>query len=101
MTIYDLYPAWVCLLWHPCKLYKNLKRSLFDSLIHFEQDWSYNADVFNRLQKLAESEEGAEIPEEVEDVDDDEPEPETLKYANRSGSYSLCAKAGIGNILLF
>ena len=26
---------------------------------------------------------------------DDEPEPETLKYANRSGSYTLCTKAGL------
>ncbi|CAH1116319.1 unnamed protein product [Phaedon cochleariae] len=48
-----------------------------------------------RLRLIAESEEGAEIPEEVEEIEDDDPEPETLKYANRSGSYSLCSKAGL------
>lgn len=47
-----------------------------------------------RLQRLQENEDGADVPEEVEE-EQDEPEPETLKYANRSGSYSLCAKAGI------
>lgn len=49
-----------------------------------------------RLKLIAESEEGADIPDEVEEIDDDEPEPETLKYANRSGSYALCTRAGIG-----
>ncbi|KAJ8923462.1 hypothetical protein NQ315_002021 [Exocentrus adspersus] len=48
-----------------------------------------------RRKLIAESEEGAEIPDEVEEIDDDEPEPETLKYANRSGSYSLCTRAGL------
>nr|CAI5827545.1 unnamed protein product [Callosobruchus analis] len=49
-----------------------------------------------RLKQIAESEEaGGEIPEEVEEIEDDEPEPETLKYANRSGSYALCTKAGL------
>lgn len=50
-----------------------------------------------RLKLIAESEEGAEIPEEVEDDEEDEPEPETLKYANRSGSYALCTRANLGN----
>lgn len=49
-----------------------------------------------RMRLIAESEEGADIPEEIEEIDDDEPEPETLKYANRSGSYSLCSRAGLG-----
>ncbi|XP_050511669.1 transcription elongation factor SPT6 isoform X2 [Diabrotica virgifera virgifera] len=49
-----------------------------------------------RLKLIAESEEGAEIPEEPEEIDDDEPEAETLKYANRSGSYALCNKGGLG-----
>lgn len=52
---------------------------------------------FYRLQRLAENEDGADIPEEIED-DQDEPEPETLKYANRSGSYSLCTKGGIDGL---
>nr|XP_023025243.1 transcription elongation factor SPT6 isoform X1 [Leptinotarsa decemlineata]XP_023025244.1 transcription elongation factor SPT6 isoform X2 [Leptinotarsa decemlineata] len=51
-----------------------------------------------RMKLIAESEEGADIPEEVEEVEDDEPEPETLKYANRSGSYSLCVKAGLDGL---
>lgn len=50
-----------------------------------------------RLQRLAENEDGADVPEEIEE-DDDEPEPEALKYANRSGSYSLCQKAGIDGL---
>lgn len=50
-----------------------------------------------RLQRIAESEEGVEIPEEIDD-EEDEPEPEALKYANRSGSYTLCTKAGIGGL---
>lgn len=50
---------------------------------------------FLRLKLIAESEEG-DIPEEIEEIDDDEPEPETLKYANRSGSYALCTRAGLG-----
>ncbi|XP_066246684.1 transcription elongation factor SPT6 [Euwallacea similis] len=49
-----------------------------------------------RLKALAESEEGADVPEEIADDDqDDEPGPDTIKYANRSGSYSLCMRAGI------
>ena len=48
-----------------------------------------------RLKLIAESEDGADIPEEPDDDMDDEPEPETLKYANRSGSYTLCTKAGL------
>lgn len=51
-----------------------------------------------RLKLIAESEEGAEIPEELDDDQDDEPEPETLKYANRSGSYALCTKAGLDTL---
>lgn len=47
-----------------------------------------------RLRKAAENEDGVDIVEEPEE--EDEPEPETLKYANRSGSYALCARAGIG-----
>lgn len=49
-----------------------------------------------RLRLIAESEDGADVPDEVEEIDDDEPEPETLKYANRSGSYALCTRAGLG-----
>lgn len=49
-----------------------------------------------RLKLIAESEDGADIPEEVEEIEDDEPETETLKYANRSGSYFLCSRAGLG-----
>lgn len=48
------------------------------------------------MKLIAESEEGAEIPEEIEEIEDDEPETETLKYANRSGSYALCTRAGLG-----
>jgi transcription elongation factor SPT6 len=48
-----------------------------------------------RLKLIAESEDGADIPDELEEEQDDEPEPETLKYANRSGSYALCTKAGL------
>lgn len=48
------------------------------------------------MKLIAESEEGADIPEEIEEIEDDEPETETLKYANRSGSYSLCSRAGLG-----
>lgn len=47
-----------------------------------------------RLQRIAENEDGADVPDEVDD-EQEEPEPETLKYANRSGSYSLCQKARI------
>lgn len=48
-----------------------------------------------RLRLIAEAEEGSEIPEEPEEIDDDEPEVEVLKYANRSGSYALCTRAGL------
>ncbi|XP_056634239.1 transcription elongation factor SPT6 [Diorhabda sublineata] len=48
-----------------------------------------------RLKLIAENEDGADIPEEVEEIEDDEPEGETLKYANRSGSYALCTRAGL------
>lgn len=51
------------------------------------------------MKLIAESEEGTEIPEEIEVIEDDEPETETLKYANRSGSYSLCSRAGLGMFL--
>lgn len=44
---------------------------------------------------IAESEEGADIPEEIDDDLDDDNEPEQLKYANRSGSYALCSRAGL------
>ncbi|KAI4456284.1 transcription elongation factor spt6 [Holotrichia oblita] len=49
-----------------------------------------------RLRKAAENEDGVDIVEEPEE--EDEPEPETLKYANRSGSYALCSRAGIGGL---
>lgn len=49
------------------------------------------------MQRIAENEDGADIPEEVEE-DQDEPETETLKYANRSGSYYPCVKAGISGL---
>ncbi|XP_060521956.1 transcription elongation factor SPT6 isoform X2 [Cylas formicarius] len=51
-----------------------------------------------RLREIAESEEGAEIPDEVDEIDDEEPEQETIKYANRSGSYALCSKAGLDSL---
>ncbi|KAL3272900.1 hypothetical protein HHI36_014360 [Cryptolaemus montrouzieri] len=51
-----------------------------------------------RLKAIAESEDGDQIPEEVEEVEDDEPEPETLKAANRSGSYALCTRAGLDGL---
>lgn len=54
---------------------------------------------FYRLRLIAEAEEGSEIPEEPEEIDDDEPEVEVLKYANRSGSYALCTRAGLGKLL--
>lgn len=53
---------------------------------------------FNRLQKIAENEDGADIPDDIDDEDLDDPEPETIKYPNRSGSYSLCVKAGLGGL---
>ncbi|KAL1488885.1 hypothetical protein ABEB36_014678 [Hypothenemus hampei] len=51
-----------------------------------------------RLKAITEAEDGAEIPEELPDDDHDEPEPETIKYANRSGSYSLCVRAGLDSL---
>lgn len=53
------------------------------------------------MKLIAESEEGADIPEDVEEIEDDEPEAESLKYANRSGSYSLCSRAGLGELYVF
>lgn len=50
------------------------------------------------MRLIAESEEGAEIPEEIDEIEEDEPEAETIKYANRSGSYSLCNRAGLGEL---
>lgn len=50
------------------------------------------------MKLIAESEEGADIPDEVEEIEEDEPEAETIKYANRSGSYSLCSRAGLGKL---
>ncbi|ENN77904.1 hypothetical protein YQE_05581, partial [Dendroctonus ponderosae] len=53
-----------------------------------------------RLKALAEAEDGG--AETVEDFPDDEqnndPEPETIRYANRSGSYALCIKAGLNSL---
>ncbi|XP_022911236.2 transcription elongation factor SPT6 isoform X1 [Onthophagus taurus] len=48
-----------------------------------------------KMQRLADNEDGVDLGDEA-DEEDDEPEPETLKYANRSGSYALCVKAKIG-----
>ncbi|CAH0563642.1 unnamed protein product [Brassicogethes aeneus] len=50
-----------------------------------------------RMRRIAESEDGADIPEEPEEEVDDEPE-EHLKYANRSGSYKLCSRAGLDTL---
>ncbi|XP_017776397.1 PREDICTED: transcription elongation factor SPT6 isoform X2 [Nicrophorus vespilloides] len=52
-----------------------------------------------RLKQIAENEDGADIPEDVDIDEQDEPEEqETLKYANRSGSYALCTRAGIDGL---
>ncbi|XP_045475975.1 transcription elongation factor SPT6-like [Harmonia axyridis] len=51
-----------------------------------------------RLKAIAESEEGSELPPEVENDEEREPEPETLKAANRNGSYTLCSKAGLDGL---
>lgn len=50
-----------------------------------------------RMKLIAESEDGADIPDDIEDDVEDEPE-ETLKYANRSGTYALCKKAGLDGL---
>lgn len=50
-----------------------------------------------RLRRIEEGEDPENIPEDTEEIDD-EPEPETLKYANRSGSYTLCLKAKLGGL---
>ncbi|KAF5296511.1 hypothetical protein FQR65_LT01500 [Abscondita terminalis] len=52
-----------------------------------------------RLRRIAENEDGIDVPDEPEaEEEEEEPEPETLKYANRSGSYTLCTKAGINGL---
>lgn len=60
-----------------------------------EKERRKTARLAARRKQLESMEEGAEVPEDEMDAEDDEPQEETLKYARDSGPYAMCRKAGI------
>lgn len=63
---------------------------------HKEKEKRKQERLEARRKQLESLEEGAELPEEIpDDEDDNNQTDDTLKYARDSGPYSMCRKAGI------